>query len=423
MDIAAACRDMFKLNAVEAFGGRFHVPCADDYPCLFAWDSGYHALALRNLDRAAAVSELATLYQANTTESGLLAHERPIPVAAERTQFVVDTIGPIYRPDLRSWLIDPPVAAFAAAELFDVGGDIGLLECASRHLIAIDRVRTFAPGELPVILHPLESGADASPLFDALVDVSSQNGYIAQLHDLSHALAACEGVLDRSAPSRHPFIVIDPIFCGWYLLALEAVASAWSRAGDEAKEDEFGARARSIAGQMCAHLWSERHVLFVGLDRVGRRRLDVATLGGIVAAASTAMAAAGFGSQVAATHLDLASSVFWGAAGIAFNPMGATTRYDEGMLWRGAVASGATQYWSWLVATRNGAQLAANRFRTQLLSLIEQSGFREFYDAQTGKGLGAGVPTGFTWPALVLDMKAPNGAAVDRAQQSPPAAT
>jgi hypothetical protein len=418
MDIAAACSDMFKLNAVEAFGGRFHVPCADDYPCLFAWDSGYHALALRNLDRAAAIGELTALYQSNTTETGLLAHERPIPVAAERARFVIETIGPIYRPDFRSWLIDPPVAAFAAAELFESGGDVGLLDCASRHLVAIDRARAFSPGELPVTLHPLESGADASPLFDVLIDVSSQNSYISRLHELSHALADCEGVLDRGAPARHPFIVIDPIFCGWYLLALEAVASAWKRAGNVEREGEFDARARAIAEQMRALLWSEERTLFVGFDHVGQRRLDAATLGGIIAAASTAMVAAGLGARVAEKHLDAASSTFWGAAGIAFNPTDTATRYDEGMLWRGPVASGATHYWSWLVATRNSAQAAASRLRTQLLALIEGAGFREFYDAQAGTGLGAGVPTGFTWPALVLDMKAPSGAPLDPAQQA-----
>lgn len=401
--MVAASRDLFARNTVLGFGGRFHVPCVDDYPCLFAWDSGYHALALRNFDRVAAIEELKTLYQANMTETGLLAHERPIPVAAERTQFVIETIGPIYRPDFRSWLIDPPVAAYAAAELFGVGDDTTLLDKASQHLAAIDRLRSTAPDGLPVILHPLESGADASPLFDSLIDTSSESTYLSKLHELSHALADCGGVLNRGSKTPQPFVVIDPIFCGWYLLALEAVASAWKRAGDQVREREFARRSATIAAQIHEILWSEERSLFLGFDLIAQRRLDVPTLGGIVAAASEALAASGLGSRVTTMHLG-DSSAFWGPAGIAFNPLETHTRFTSGLLWRGPVASGATHYWSYLVAARNGARAAATRLRMQLASLIKLSGFREFYDAQSGEGLGAGTPMGFTWPTLVLDM-------------------
>jgi len=74
-----ACREMFAAHEVEAFGERFHVPAAREYSCLFAWDSGYHALALRHLDPALARRELGALFRANTCEDGLLAHERPLP--------------------------------------------------------------------------------------------------------------------------------------------------------------------------------------------------------------------------------------------------------------------------------------------------------------------------------------------------------
>ena len=74
--IEVACREMFALHQRTAFGGRFHVPDATRYPALFAWDSGYHALATRHLDLALAQEELRTLYSANTLPNGLLSHER-----------------------------------------------------------------------------------------------------------------------------------------------------------------------------------------------------------------------------------------------------------------------------------------------------------------------------------------------------------
>ena len=39
-------------------------------------------------------------------------------------------------------------------------------------------------------------------------------------------------------------------------------------------------------------------------------------------------------------------------------------------------------------------------------ALIARVGFREYYDANTGRGHGAGESGGFTWPALVLEMAA-----------------
>lgn len=405
MEISAACIDLFKRNAAEAFGGRFHVPCIDEYPCLFSWDSGYHALALQHLDRSAALEELRTLYRANTTEDGLLAHERPLPEAVERTQLIVETIGPIYRPDLRSWLIDPPVAAYAVGQIFEGSrDDAALLEAASAHLLTIERSRTLTPGGLPVILHPLESGADASPLFDALIDVSSRRSYLLGLHEFSHGLADSGGMPDRAIAVGHKFIVSEPIFCGWHLLALEAIASAWRRAGNTQRALQFEENAKLFAERMLRILWSEELCLFVGYDHIAQRRLDTATLGGVIAAASANLIAAGIGARVTAAHLQ-GSSIFLGKAGIAFNPLRDARSYVEGMLWRGAVASGATQYWSYLVLKENGAHSSAQAAREQLEKLIELSGFREFYDATTGEGLGAGEPSGFTWPALVLDMR------------------
>ena len=47
-----ACRSLFDQHRVHAFDGVFHVPDVQRYPALFAWDSGYHALALRHLDES-----------------------------------------------------------------------------------------------------------------------------------------------------------------------------------------------------------------------------------------------------------------------------------------------------------------------------------------------------------------------------------
>ena len=97
MEIRDACQEMFRRHEVAAFGGVFHVPDLERYNCLFAWDSGYHALALRHLDADLARAELETLYRANTAEDGLLAHERPapgIPTGGQQKRHAQKNLGP-----------------------------------------------------------------------------------------------------------------------------------------------------------------------------------------------------------------------------------------------------------------------------------------------------------------------------------------
>ena len=403
-----ACRTMFAQHRVEVFGGTIHVPASLEYSCAFAWDSGYHALALRHLDRGQAVDELRTLYNANLTPQGLLAHERPLPGAEARTKLVTEWLGPIYRPDGRSWLVDPPVAAYAAARIFDpaLDDDETLLHLAGDHLMAVDRLRTLTPGGAPVILHPLESGADVSPLFDALVDTTSRRTLLTHHRALSVALDAIAYDLPQARAAGHGFIVADPIFCGWHLLALEAVADAWRRGSAPGRAAVFEDRAASLAAEMTRLMWSPELRLFVGYDHAGERQLPVATLGGVIAAASRHMISAGISGQVADAHLRPETSRFWGPAGVAFNPLDGAEINPKALLWRGDVVWGATQYWAHLVLSQLGRTDSAARARAQLSALIEGSGFREFYSAVTGQGYGAGEFGGFTWPALILEMNA-----------------
>ena len=406
LDLSKACQDMFAGHRVSAFGEQFHVPASREYSCLFSWDSGYHALALRHLDAKLAEQELLALFRANTCSDGLLAHERPLPGAEARTALVTDWLGPIYRADGRSWLIDPPVGAFATARFYLDGQttDLTLLSLATQSLEAIDRLRLLTPGGAPVLLHPLESGADVSPLFDSLVDTSTRRTLLADHKALSQHVTNADYDLRKVMATGHKFVVSDPIFCGWHLLALEELALAWREVGDSVRAATLEARAQSLALAMVRDLWSPQLNLFVGYDHIAGRRLEVATLGGIIAAASRTMIRSGHATKVIEAHLDPRTSRFWGEKGIAFNPLDGRPIDPRALLWRGDVVWGATQYWGYLVLSRNGRTRAARRATTQMANLIRQSGFREFYSAVSGEGFGAGAEGGFTWPALVLDM-------------------
>jgi hypothetical protein len=409
MDIYSACVEMFQRHRVEAFGGVFHLPAADEYNCLFSWDSAYHALALQHTDLSSADAELGILFAANTASDGLLSHERPAPGSEERTRIVLQTLGPIYRDDGRSWLIDPPTAAYAAGRLYDPKREdaLSLLDSGVTLLDAIDKHRIVSESAPPVILHPLESGTDASPQFDALVNTSSRLDYLLNCVALSQNLLHLVYSAERALAEKHGFVVSDPTFCSWHLLSLEALAQACTRTGDAKRAAALTARAEALAAAMMRTMWNEEHELFVAYDHVNGRQLTTPTFAGVLAGASTTLLNDEIGPRIVRRHLQAPGSMFLGASGVSFNPITNTPVDPWGLLWRGDVATGATSYWAYLALMRANLPEMAQRIRSQLAALIEKSGFREFYGAVAGEGIGAGANAGFTWPALVLDMTAP----------------
>jgi hypothetical protein len=124
---------------------------------------------------------------------------------------------------------------------------------------------------------------------------------------------------------------------------------------------------------------------------------------GLIPAASRALAESGLSQRVAERHLR-PDGPMWGPHGLAAGALPPGAGVGSYVQWDGNAVWGATVYWAYLVAARLGRWREARRLRDQLTGLIDRHGFREFYDAWTGEPGGAGAGSGFTWPALILDM-------------------
>ncbi len=408
LELERRCAELFESHRVEEWGGCFHL--ADrSVPCLRSWDSGYHALALRHLDSSLAEAELRSLYDASQLEDGLVVHERPLVSAGEWIPKQVKTFGPLYREDGRSWLIDPPVAAFAAAHLASETGSgaRGLLDRATRQLDAIWAERLPPDTNLPVILHPFESGTVATPLYDAVIDPGTWEEWTAEIATLSRSAVACRFDPGHALRSGHAFVAEDPVFCGWFLLALEEAASAWESLGDPTASKRMKIRCDMIAEAVLDRLWWEEEEIFVGFDRRRDEPLRTVTAGGLLPAATRALLAEGTAKRAVERYLRPSGSPLWGPKGISFNPLDPHAESVGDVLpWRGNVVVPAVQYWSHLALVRAQRPSDAKVARKQLEERIEEQGFRKRYDALTGEGHGAGAEDGFTWPALILEMEA-----------------
>jgi hypothetical protein len=406
--LPARCAALFRDHRVDAFGGTFHVPDRDSYPALFAWDSGYHALALLHLEPGAAVEELTTLYRANRLPDGLLSHQRYVPGAEHHQQFIESLFGPMFDGD-RTPFVDPPTAAYAAARLsLALGAQADdLLDEAVSHLRALSRHRTVEGRSLPAVLHPFETGTEGSALMQTLLP-GGLDASLRELKGLTVSGRAAGMAPEAALAAGHGFVVYDPTVCGWYLLALEEVAAACRARGREAEAQEAEATAGDVARDVDAFLWWDEGHIFVAYDLARTRQLHGIGAMGLLPAASRALAESGLSERVAEHHLR-PDGPMWGVKGFAAGTVVADRGVGRYVQWDGNAVWGATAYWAYLLAARLGRWAEARRVRDQLTGLIDAHGFREFYDALTGQPGGAGAGSGFTWPALVLDMIIPSG--------------
>lgn len=396
---------MFERHRVQAFGGVFHVPDVQTYPAVFSWDSGYHALSLRHLDNNLAVQELTTLYAANRLSTGLLSHQRFIPGADDAQRLIEELFGPMFDGD-RTPFIDPPTAAYAAARLSAADGSSApqLLDAAVDHLRAIRTHRVVDGGVLPAVLHPFETGTEGNPFTGPVVGGADPLD-LSRLRELTVSAVSAGMSPQRALAQGHGFVVYDPTVCGWYLLALEEVADACAVHGRNADRSWAMSTANDVADAAQALLWSESDHLFGAHDVVGDRRLSGIGAMGLIPAAAKAMADRGLSASAADHHLRTGAPM-WGRRGFAAGAVQAHAGIRDYVQWEGNAVWGATAYWAHLLALRSGRLEEAQRLRRELEDLIVKHGFREFYDAWTGEPGGAGARSGFTWPALVLEMSA-----------------
>ena len=385
------------------FGARFHVASVRAPSVLSAFDSAHAALALRHLDPAAAAAELRALYAACQRENGLVAAERASDEAARAARAA--QVGPIFGEDERALLIAPPVAAWAAARMALAQGAAcrDLLLCATRELDAIWGARLPPDTPLPVILHPLEAGMARSALFDALVDSADDDEWRDDSATLFRSAAACQLDPERALRAGHPFVVEDPVFCGWLLLALEEAGRAWEKLGDTNACRKLRIRADMIAEGIASRLWWEEQEIYAAWNRSRQTRLGAVTIGGVVPAASRTLAEEGAAKRALDRHLRPSASSLWTSRGVFSTPPQRAEREEEVRAVPDAVVPLA-HFWAHLALCRADRLADARVARTQLEELALARGFLERFEVRADGEIAAAADDS-AWPALALEMR------------------
>ncbi|MGD9696259.1 MAG: hypothetical protein AB7V42_11440 [Thermoleophilia bacterium] len=367
-------------------------PSRERYPEQFFWDSCLIALAWSRLDPARARAELRSLVAAQRPD-GHIGHTIfwRAPVRLSRTP----GYNVMRRSDRATWTIQPPLLAWAWAEVADRSpDDPGFREEGIAPALALhrwlERERADDDGLLG-ILQPDESGLDATPAYDAPLG--------RRAHPRPGFLRLVRANRRRRFSYRRA--VAEGDFHATDVLVNSAWSMAWSglaRLGHAPARD----RARQVADAMVARLLHDDGLMYS--RGPGGRPLPVATWASLAPLAMDDLPDE-VGHRMVRDHL-LDPARFWlpypipstSAAEPAFRP--------------GAQGWPAPRYWrgpTWLFTPsfvlpgllRLGYRDEAAHLVGRSCRLVADQGLREYYDPYTGAGLGA---RRFSVSAVVVDL-------------------
>ncbi|MCW3041169.1 MAG: hypothetical protein JWM31_3074 [Solirubrobacterales bacterium] len=390
-DVAAGARGVLEGNWREGdYRGRhyaFSVPSPRSYPWQWYWDSCFHAIVRSRYDPGRARAELLTLLAA-MREDGFIGHTvlwgRPLDLQRAVRYNIAS------RADLMTSTIQPPIIAWAWARARgDPGADAAARAGLERHHAWLDAHRDLDGDGLLWLIQPDESGMDASPKFDhvwgrrsqgrvlfpALIHANRRRGFDARRIAAAGGPVVCEVLTNTiwslseqalGRPSRTPAL-LDRL---------------WDESAGRFFDDVRGA-VRPLPGPRRPVTWDTLAPLALSdlPDAIADRLIEEVLLAPRFAD----------GVPLPAVALDdpthSSRETWWGRH-----------RHWRGPSWVNSL---------WLVSLglrRRGRGDLADALAARLTPVVAREGFREYYEARTGAGMGA---HDFGWSTLLWDLVDP----------------
>jgi hypothetical protein len=364
---------------------EFCPPNPHVYPHQWLWDSCYHSISWAALGDERGSRELASCFRAQMP-SGFVPHMRYLEPNVLR--------GPLSD---KSSYTQPPIYAHAAHVLTQAGLPVSaeVVAGVARGLDWLWEHRRREDGLL-FIVHPWESGADDSPRWDDWIPLRAYDHRAFSKYDAA-LVTASEFDEDGAAVWSSAFVAVPAAFNAF---AAHAAGQLAGLTGDT----RWATRERELAAAMDEHLWDEKSGLWLDAAVVGGgASVTAPTLDGVYGALATA--------DPERAHRALAQLLdperFGAPYGLRYLPPD-HPKYQAGEYWRGP-AWPQLNYMAWVAAQRWKRSDVADAVAAMSLRGATQSRFAEYWNVETGRGLGA-RPQG--WAALAAVFTAPNASAM-----------
>lgn len=381
-------------NRRKAKNFQYTIPSPDIYPYQWLWDSCFHAITLIHFNVGDAKKEILSLISSQF-DNGLIPHiiywDKGSP-----NDFPVIKWG---KKDT-STITQPPMIAYAVWQIFQKDGDIDFLKSVYPQIYHFYKylLNERDPHEkhLIGIMNPDESGEDNSPRFDlslGLSPVQTLQANTDRRFKLIKQNIDCK--FDAPFCMRNFFWVKDVPFNSIMVENLRCLSQIAKKIGKKGDSIYFTRKVDEIVMAM-------RKLMFEGgifWSTYGEdyKRIKVKTWA-IFAPLFARIFTQNEANDLIKKHL-LNSKEFWTGFPVPTVSIDELS-FDPQGFWRGPTWI-STNWFIYKGLKNYGFYDIAKQIKESSIALIEKSGFREYFDPNTGEGFGA---KDFTWGCLVLDM-------------------
>jgi len=421
--VIAECRRVLAGNrqrGIAEWEGKpydFVCPSPTTYPFQWWWDSAFIAIALLHVDPELAKQELRCVLQGARSD-GFMPHmilwEKSAHARALESVQPIRLAHPFY-----TATIQPPVIGRAIERVYQATRDAAfvrdVLPAVRRIFDWLDEVRDPDRDGLIAIIQPDESGLDASPKYDAAMDIPfdpPSETLPALERSMYRLYDAYEGHSMREEPLQDMFLFEDVMVNSIYADSLRALAAVCRAVGVDGAEILEARRAKCVRA-LVAKCWDEKAGAFWDLSGKKEERVRTLTFS-ILFPLILPELDASIARRLVQDHL-LNEREFWlpypvpsvAASEPSFDP-----EWKTDTTWRGPTWLNVNWYLYWGLR-QHGFDDVAHELARRSIEMVARAGVREFFDPRTGEGEGA---RDFAWTTLVLDL-----IAAERGEQ-PPAA-
>jgi glycogen debranching enzyme len=378
-------------------------PAIEKYPHQWLWDSSFHAIVTSEFNPDLAKREIESLFkgmQPNGFMPNMILWDR-VHTLAERLATKLFFTG------ITSNLTQPPVIAISLEELYKNTYNLDFIR---RYLPLVKKYFSWLEAErdpdgdgLVSVIHPWETGIDASPVFDSLLGINEIKPRPLRVYQALYGLLlkyAMLGWNEEKIFAAKAFNVEYVMFNCIYAQGLRAIASLSKIIGNHKDSALYNEKADKVEKAILDICWNEEKRIFFDISSPDNRQLQVKTISSLFPIILDSIPR-DILDELVTSHL-LNEREFWLPFPVpsvskdepTFNPN------DNLILWRGPTWINT----NWFLVRglkKHGYDEVASQIAKRLIALVDQAGFWEFYNPFTGEG---GGQKDYSWSTLVVDM-------------------
>ncbi len=384
--------EILKKNRRTTDGHAYTVPSPETYPYQWLWDSCFHAIVLSLRDPEAAKEELRSLVS-RQFGSGLIPH---IIYWVKTDRINID-----WGVEGTSSITQPPLLAYAVWRVYEQDADKAFLEEMYPPLYHYYNFllsdRDPRHNNLSGIINPDESGEDNSPRFDTLIGLppaQTKEENLKNRIELVKRNKSCN--FDAAFCMKKFFWVKDVPFNTILIHSLGFLANIAEELDRKDDSLYFGEQKLRVTDAMRDRLLDGE--VFWSAEGKNYEKIKVKTWA-LFAPLFANVATQEEASYTVRTYLE--NEHEFKTSYLIPTVSQSEPSYDPEGYWRGPVWIAT----NWLVYNGlrkyRGFEHIAEAVRESSAKLLLKSGFREYFNPETGAGLGA---TQFTWGSLIVDM-------------------